>query len=145
MIRKLFGAVILLSLTDYGSKLIDFCVELRNESLVAIANQIDAGQREKDEAFPVLMVDIALRLGVLIAKGENEINKNGDVDHDTIGQILRLVCEAHEWAQDIMRVIDWAAVYLTRRLKFSGINAERIREFAKHYSDDVVDYLDLVR
>ena len=145
MIRKVFGAVILLSLTDNGPKLIDFCVALGNETLVVIANQIDAGQRDKDEAFPVLMVDIALRLGVLIAQGENEIKKNGDVTHDTIGQILRLICEAHEWAQDIMRVIDWVAVYFTRRLKYSGVNAGRIREFAKNYSDDIVDYLDLVR
>ncbi len=145
MIRKIFGSVILLSLADYGPKLIDFCVELGNKTLVVIANQIDAGQRDKDEAFPVLMVDIALRLGVLIAQGENEIKTNGDVAHDTIRQILRLVCEAHEWAQDTMRVIDWAAIYFTRRLKFRGITAGRISEFAKNYSDDVVDYLDLVR
>ena len=145
MIRKLFGTVILLSLTDYGSKLLNFCVELGNETVAVIIDQIQAGARDKDEVFPVSMVDTALSLGVLIALCEEEIKLKGDVDHNTIAQILRAVCEAHEWAQDIMKVTDWVAVYLSRRLRFSGIDAARIREFARNYSNDVVDYLDIVR
>ena len=145
MIRKLFGTVILLSLTGYGTKLMDFCIELRSETVTEIADQIDTGGRDKDEAFPVLMVDTALHLGVLIAQCESDIKIKGDVARDTIGQILRLVCEAHDWAQTTMRGLDWVVAYLDRRLQFKEIDADRIREFARNYNDDVEDYLDLVR
>ena len=145
MIRKLFGTVILLSLTGYGAKLGAFCVKRGNETITEIANQIDAGTRSRDELFPIIMVNVALRLGVLIAECENDLRMNGDVVHDTLRKILRIVCETHDWAQNTMRVLDWVAVYLARRLQFSGIDAARIDEFAKNYSEDVEDHLDLVR
>ena len=70
---------------------------------------------------------------------------NGDVADDAAGNILQIVCEAHEWAQDTMRMLDWTAIYLARRLQFKGIDTDRIREFPKNYKDDIVDYLDLSR
>ena len=145
MIRKMFGTVILLSLTGYGTKLGTFSVKCRNETIAVIASQVDAGTRSRDELFPVLVVDIALRLGILIAECENDLRINSDVGHDTLREILRIVCEAHDWAQHKMRVFDWVAVYFTRRLKFSGIDADRIGEFAKNYREDIEDNLDLVR
>lgn len=145
MIRKVFGTVTLLSLAGHGEKLGPFCMNLGNEVVAGIAGQIDAGVRDTDERFPILMIDVALRLGMLIAKCENDLRMNGDVADDTVGNILRTVCEAHEWAQNTMRILDWTAVYLARRLQFKGIDTARIREFATNYRDDVVDYLDLVR
>jgi len=145
MIRKVFGTVILLSLVGHGGKLGSFCMNLGNEVVASIAGQIDSGVRDTDERFPVLMIDVALRLGMLIAECENDLRMNGDVADDTVGNILRTVCEAHEWAQNIMRILDWTAVYLARRLQFKGIDTARIREFAANYRDDIVDYLDLVR
>jgi hypothetical protein len=44
-----------------------------------------------------------------------------------------------------LSLLDWVTVYLSRRLQFKGVNADRIREFARNYSDDVEDHLDLVR
>lgn len=44
-----------------------------------------------------------------------------------------------------MRVIDRLAVYLTRRWRFLGIDAGRLRAFAKNFDDDVEEYLDLAR
>ena len=145
MTRKLFGTVILLSLTGYGAKLGTFCVKCGNETITEIANQIDAGTRSRDELSPIFMVDVALRLGVLIAECENDLRMNGDVAHDTLRKILRIVCKVHDWAQNTMRVLDWVAVYLARRLQFSGIDAARISELAKNDSEEVEDYLDLVR
>ncbi len=145
MIRKLFGTVILLSLTGYGAKLGTFSVKCHNETITVIASQVDAGTRSRDELFPVSVVDIALRLGILIAECENDLRVNNDVGHDTLREILRIVCEAHDWAQHKMRVFDWVAVYFTRRLKFSGIDAARIGEFAKNYREDIEDNLDFVR
>jgi hypothetical protein len=54
-----------------------------------------------------------------------------------------LVCSAHEWAQNIARVIDWLAMYLTHRWRFRGIDPAWLRAFAKHSYDDADDYLDL--
>ena len=145
MIRKLFGTVILLSLTGYGTKLGVFCVKCSNETIADIARQINAGSRSSDEQFPIMVADFSMHLGILIAECENELRTKGDVEHDTLENVLRTVCEAHDWAQINMRVLDWTAVYFTRRLKFSGIDAARIGEFAKNYREDVEDYLDLVR
>ena len=120
-------------------------MNLGNKVVAEIAGQIDTGVRDKDECFPISMLDITLRLGMLITKCENDLRMNGDVSDNTVGSILKTVCEAHEWAQDTMRMLDWTAVYLARRLQFTGIDIARIREFATNYRDDVVDYLDLVR
>ena len=145
MIRKVFGIVTLLSLVGHGEKLGPFCMDLGNKVVAGIAGQIDAGVRATDERFPIFMIDVALRLGILVAECENDLRMNGDVADDTVGNILRTVCEAHKWAQDTMRILDWTAVYLARRLQFKGIDNARIREFATNYRDDVVDHLDLVR
>ena len=136
MIWKVFGTVALLSLAGHAEKLGPFCMNLGNEVVAGIAGQIDAGVRDTDERFPILMIDVALRLGVLIAKCENDLRMNGDVADDTVGNILRTVCEAHEWAQNTMRILDWTAVYLVRRLQFKGIDNARIHEFATNYRDD---------
>jgi len=145
MIRKLFGTVILLSLTGYGAKLGVFCIKFSNETIADIARQIKSGSRSSDELFPIMVADFSMRLGILIAECENELGTKGDVEQDTLGNVLRTVCEANDWVQINMRVLDWTAVYFTRRLKFSGIDAARIEEFARNYREDVEDYLDLAR
>ena len=91
------------------------------------------------------MVDTALRLALLVAQGEVDLEESGDISHETVGEILRVFCFAHNWAQNIMRVIDWLAVYLTRRWRFRGIDADRLRAFAANFDNDVEDYLDLAR
>ena len=145
MLRKVFGTVILLSLVQHGEKLGPYCMTLGNKVVAELVGQIDASVRDSDESFPIIMLDVALRLGLLIAECENELRLYGDVAHDTIGRVLRTVCEAHVWARDTMRVLDWTAIYLARRLQFKDIDTNRIREFATNYRDDVVDYLDLAR
>ena len=145
IIRKLFGTVILLSLGGYGSKLAEFCVELGNETVMVIGNQVGAGTRDREELFPLMMVDTALRVGVLVAQGEFEFEKDGDISNETVGEILRLVCNAHDWTQNIMRMVDWLSVYLTRRWRVQGADVERLRAFVKNFEDDVEDYLDLAR
>ncbi len=144
-IRKLFGTIILLSFSDCAGKLEGFCVELGNEIVPEFSNQVIGGHRQKDELFPIMMIDTALRLGVFISFCDEEIRIKGDVQKETLDHILRTVCEAHQWAQDTMKAIDWLAIYLTRKLQYREVKPERLREFAMNYRDDVVDYLDLVR
>lgn len=145
VLRKVFGTVSLVSLAGHGEKLGPFCVSLRNEVVADMADQISAGVRDSDEYFPIVMIDVALQLGKLIAECEKDIRVSGDVAEGRIGDILNTVCAAHEWAQDIMRILDWTAIYLGRRLQLQGIDTVRIREFATNYRDGVVDYLDLFR
>lgn len=145
MIRKVFGTVILLSLAEHGEKLGAFCTSLGNERMAGVASQIDAGVRDREERFPIVMFGVALHLGILIAECENDIRRKGDVVNDTVRSILRTVCEAHEWAQHTMRILDWTAAYLSRRLQFKDIDTARLHEFATNYRDDIEDHLDLVR
>lgn len=112
---------------------------------MAITDQVGTKARDRDELFPIMMVDTALRLGILIAQGEFDLEENGDIAQETVGEILQLVCLAHDWAQNVMRVIDWLAVYLARRWRFQGVDADRLRAFVKNFDDDVEDYLDLAR
>lgn len=144
-IRKLFGTVILLSLSGHGRKLAGFCTDLANAIVVPVVNQVGAEMRDRDEIFPIMMVDTALRLAVLIARGEFDLEESGDIAHETLGEILQVFCLAHDWAQNIMRVIDWLAVYFTRRWRFVGIDTDRLCAFAQNFDHDVEDYLDLAR
>ena len=150
MIRKLFGMVILLSLTGYGGKLGAFCAKMENETAKEVVHQVDAGIGSaradgREELLLILMVDVSLRLGVLVAKCEDDIRKNGEAVHDTLETILQIVFGANERSQVTMRLLDWVAVYLTRRLGFTGIDAARIREVARDYGEETGDCLDRIR
>ncbi|MCY3846807.1 MAG: hypothetical protein OXH69_25080 [Acidobacteria bacterium] len=150
MVRKLFGMVILLSLTGYGEKLDAFCVKMENETVKEVVHQIDAGIGSagadgREELLLILMVDVSLRLGVLVAKCERDLRKNGEAVHDTLERILGIVFGANERTQVTMRLLDWIAVYLTRRLGFTGIDAARIREVARNYGEEAGDCLDRIR
>ncbi len=145
IIRKLFGSIVLVSLIGKGRLLGEFCVSLGNDILVVFSAQLSKGERDQEEGFPLLMIDTALRLGLLVAKAEEMLDEYADISRDTIGEMLRTVCYAHDWAQNTMRVIDWFAALLTRRWCFQGASPARLREFIKNYDDDLVDYFDLTR
>ena len=88
-IRKLFGTVILLSLSGHGKKLAGRCTELANAIVLPVADQVGAAMRDHEEIFPIIMVDTVLRLAVLIAQGEFDLEESGDITHETVGEILR--------------------------------------------------------
>lgn len=145
LIRKMFGAIVVVSLAERGVKLKEFFSSLYESNFKKIGDQIYNGQRRQDELFPFLMVNLMSNLGMLIAQGETDYTTTGDISHDTTGGLLSITCEAHEWAHDVMRLTDWLSIYFTRRWEYKGINADRLRNFVKNYQDDVVDYLDLER
>jgi tetratricopeptide (TPR) repeat protein len=104
IIRKLFGTMILVSLAEYGGKLKEFCVNLANETIVALGEQVNNGARDKDEVFPIVTVDLILHIGLLIAQGEIDLKEEGDITNETTKKLLQIVCGAHDWAYDVMRL-----------------------------------------
>lgn len=144
-IRKLFGSIALVSLMGKGRLLGEFWVSLGNDVLVVLGGQLSNGERDQAEGFPLFMIETALRLGLLVAEAEQTLEEYGGISRDTIGEMLRTICNAHGWAQNTMRVVDWFAALLIRRWGYQGANSTRLREFIKNYDDDVVDYLDLTR
>ena len=145
LLRKLFGCLALASLTGKGQLLGSFCVSLGDDVLVVHGGQLSTGSRDKEDALPLVMMDTALRLGVLVAEAEHMCDQDGDISRDTISTLLHTVCETHKWAQHTMRVVDWLALLLTSRWGLQGASPARLREFIENYDDDVVDYLDLSR
>ncbi|MBX9589243.1 MAG: tetratricopeptide repeat protein [Hyphomonadaceae bacterium] len=145
IIRKLFGCITLVSLHGKGQLLGEFCVSLSNDVLVVLGDQLSNGERDQDEKFPLAMIGTALQLGLLVAEAEQALKERGDISRDTIGEMLRTVCNAHAWAQNTMRVVDWLAALLTRRWGYEGSSPTRLREFIENYDNDVVDYFELTR
>ena len=148
MARKLFGMVILLSLTGHDEELGAFCVKMENETVKKVVHQVDAGigdAEADDREELILMADVSLRLGVLVAKCEGDLRENGEAVHDTLEGILRITFGANEQTQVTMRLLDWVAVYLTRRLGFTGIDPARIHEVARDCGGEAGDYLDRIR
>lgn len=139
------GTIVLVSLAGRGMKLGEFCAALANAIVIPIGREIEAGRRDREELFPVMMVDTTLRLGVLAAQAEHAFAHAGDIVDAIVGETLRVVCTLYKWAQDIMRVIDWLAVYLTRRWRLEGASPERLRRFVENFDADVEDHLDLSR
>lgn len=144
-IRKMFGSIILISLSEKGLKLNGFFSLLYDSTFKKIGEQIHNGLRNQDELFPFLMVNLMSNIGMLIAQGEADYTHTGDISPDTTGGLLRVACEANDWAHEVMRLTDWLSIYFSRRWDYKGIDAYRIREFVKNYQEDVVDYLDLAR
>lgn len=118
---------------------------LGNEVVVALGTQLANGERDRDEAFPLLMIENALRLGAFASDADMMLADQGDIPRALIGEMLRIVCNAHRWAQDTMRLVDWFAALLTHQWGYQGGSAARLREFIKNYDADVTDYLDLSR
>jgi len=145
MIRKIFGAIILVSLAKQGDKLRNICIDLANSTVAELGAQIDSGLRNQDEVFPLVKINLIFQIGVLIAQGEIDLEQTGDISHETTGALLRVVCEAHEWAHEVMRLTDWLSIYFTQRWGYKEITASRLREFIVNYRDDIEDYLDLER
>ncbi len=145
IIRKTFGSIILASLTGRGHMLGNFCVALANDLLKPIAQQIERGERHKDERFPLSMMDVTLRLGFYAAEAERAFAEEGEIPREIINELLRTICNAHYWAQETMRIVDWLAALLTRRWEYEGASSRRLHEFVSNYNDDVADYLDIRR
>ncbi|RUX21599.1 hypothetical protein EOA13_36780 [Mesorhizobium sp. M7A.F.Ca.US.011.01.1.1] len=115
IIRKLFGSIALITLVGQGRLLGAFCAMLGNEVVVVLGTQLANGERDRDEAFPLSMIESALRLGALASDAEQRRGDQGDIPRALIGEMLRTVCNAHSWAQDTMRIVDWFAALLTHR------------------------------
>ena len=142
-IRKLFGATIHVSLSEYGKKLESFSLDLADATIVKLGEQINAGSRSKNDIFLVMMVNMILEIGVLVAQGDIDLNEKGHVRNETIGGILEIACEANEWAHETMRLTDWVSVYFIRRWGFKETIVNRLQEFIINYRDGNEDTLDL--
>lgn len=145
IIRKAFGSIILTSLTDRGTLLREFSVSVADEVLRPIEAQIGRGDRAMDERFPLLMMDVALSLGFYAAQAEDAFFEEGDVPREIINAMLKTVCDAGDWPRNVMRVVDWLALLLSRRWEFEGVSPERLRTFVQNYDDDIEDWLELTR
>jgi hypothetical protein len=118
-------------------------ITMREEVVGQLHDQVESGRRDEEEIFPLMMIDLALWLGLHVAEGEWSLTSHGEIPEALIGEILRTVCNSHAWAQNVMRVVDWLSVLLTRRWRLQGASRERLWKFIKNFDDDVVDYLDL--
>ena len=145
IMRKLFGTIILVSLTKYGGKLKEFCVDLSQVTIDVLSEQVKNAARDEDEIFPIMTVDLILNVGLLISQGEIDLLEDGDITHETTSDLLRIMCEANDWAHDIMRLLDWLSVYFVRRWHFKEISSSRLREFVRNYQNDVEDHFQLER
>src|SRR5690606_4786643 len=81
LIRKMFGAIIVISLAERGVKLKEFFSSLFESTFKKIGDQLYNGQRMQDELFPLLMVNLMSNLGMLIAQGETDYTTTGDISH----------------------------------------------------------------
>ncbi len=145
IIRKLFGSIALLSITGYGEHLEELCAELKKNVIDPFGCAFAEGQRDRDELFPVMIIELSSRVGLLVARSEESFRQDGDVAEDIIDELVVAICQSHQWAQDQMRLVDWLAIFLTRRWKFSGVSPKRLHEFVQNFRDGVVDSLNLSR
>jgi len=145
VIRKLFGTVVLVSIAEYGRKLEGFCLDLEYSMTSELKKQINEGTRDRDDFFGVMMIDLIFYIGELIAQGEVDFEETSDIRRETINEFLRVICDAHDWAHEVMRLSDWLSVYFTKRWGFKEISPGRLQEFILNYRDGIDDYIDLKR
>ena len=123
----------------------DFCAAVASDFLFPIEQQIAQGKRDKDERFSLVLMDLALQLGFYASEAERNFAEEGDVSREIVNELLKTVCNAHDWAQEHMRIVDWLAALLSCRWELEGASSRRLHEFITNYNDDVVDYLDIKR
>jgi tetratricopeptide (TPR) repeat protein len=147
LMRKLLGLFILSSLRGNDANVGQFCVSFYTDPLSAVAHQFAQGHRDRDEAFPLLIFRMSLQLGALVAGLEAAFEPLGaeDVPVKAIVDILDLVANSHEWAQEHMRLLDWIALLLHHRWRVLGAGQERLQEFVANLKDGVDDVLTLTR
>tara|TARA_R110000737_G_scaffold348199_1_gene381506 strand:+ start:45 stop:2480 length:2436 start_codon:yes stop_codon:yes gene_type:complete len=143
--RKLAGTFFFLSIIGHGEKLGIFVHDLAEKTMFPLMKQFESGNREASDRIPIKILSLILNLGKHIELVEIDFAEKGDVEHETVWALITFICEIDSLIHDTMRVTDWLAVYLTRRLSFKGIDSRRLNKFIWNYNNDVVDNIDLER
>lgn len=112
IIRKIFGTLILVSLTAYGDKLEPHFSYLEKKTVTELKKQVLSGRRDSSEMFPISMIDLIFSLGKAISQGELELRNSGCLENDTLHKIMYIEEIAPDWAHEIMRMSDWLDIYL---------------------------------
>ena len=121
VVQKLTGIIYLLSFTNYGNTLGEFCSYFQREiqNLKVDYSSYVGNYSSNIMYFETLLMAI-LDLGILINKCEQEKGGEGDVQDVTIDQIIDLIDDLPESAEDILGLSRWLSVYLTQRLEYKG-------------------------
>lgn len=115
IIRKLFGSLILVSLTKFGEKLGSHFDSLEKRTITKLEEQFVSGERDSSEIFPINIIELIFFLGKVISKSEVELKIKGCLDDDTLNQFLYIEDIAPDWAHEFMRLSDWLSVYFEHK------------------------------
>ncbi|ODM28635.1 hypothetical protein A6779_16045 [Marinobacter adhaerens] len=144
IIRKLFGTIILISLTRQSEQFRPICTDLANSTTRELAKQIEHGDRSPDEAFPVMILDMLFHIGVLVSQAEVDALETGQIAHETLDSLMKIACTAHDWAHEVMRFTDWLSLYFEKRWSFRTADSKRIKQFIFNYKEGVPDHIELI-
>lgn len=144
IIRKLFGTIILVSLSRKAENLYPLFVDIANSRIAELAEQIEHGDRRPDEIFPVVTIDMLLHLGVLVSQAETDAQKTGEISSETLDDLIKVACNASNWAHEVMKLTDWLALYFQERWGFNTVNSSRLKLFIFNCNNKIQDHIELI-
>lgn len=143
VIRKLFGTIILVSLSRKAENLCTLCVDIANSRIAELAKQIGYGDRSPDEAFPIMIFEMLLHIGVLVSQAETDAQTTGDISSATLDDLIKVACNASDWAHEVMKLTDWLALYFQERWSFKTVDSSRLKLFIFNCNNTIQDHIEL--
>lgn len=143
--RKSFGTLTLCILTGRATLAGDWAFRMATERLGPMIAGLGAAPDTSDIRLCGMFLETPLHISFLVADLEESRDENEDPDEGLVRQLLATCCSVDSWIRDALRLADWLAIYLNRRLGVTNLTGERIAEFMRNGDDDIHDELVLVR
>ena len=143
--RKAFGTLTLCMLTDRAAMAGNWAFQMATERLGPMLTGMRPDADTMDARMCGMFLETPLHISFLVAELEESRDDNGDPDEGLVRQLLATCCSLGVWIREALRIADWLATYLNRRLGVTNLTGGRIAEFMRNGDADVHDELDLFR
>ena len=127
-IRKLFGVVIVLSLSDEVRRLGPVAHMLKEQVIAPLADRVADVNVESGDQFALYHLDALVALALSIAVFEHRVEMNGTARESDVEEMSRVCFYQGPWADLRTRSFDWLSVYLRRKWLLQGTTADSLRE-----------------
>lgn len=141
--RKTFGTLNVSIMTGRAKEAGDWAFRVATDVLNPVFDTFPPEEAGRGAIYSGLMLRNPLHLAFLVADLEDSVDENGTLAEGRLNNLLAACCAIDSWTRSVLRLPDWLATYLTRRLGVINISRERVAEYMVNVDDGVTDHLEL--
>ena len=125
-IRKLFGVIIVLSLSDDAQRLGSVAHLLKEQVIKPLAERVAEDGVEIGGSFTLNQLDALVALTLSITSFERKAEMNGTVQESGIEELAKACVYGDSWSGPQTCSLDWLVVYLRRKWLLQDVTANSL-------------------